>query len=70
MSNLTIQQIYNKMVDENLSTEEMRAQLAGSISYAMLRYELRKYCAENKLPIPKKKAGRKVSQKIFTLKTE
>lgn len=69
MSNLTIQQIYNKMIDENLSTEEMREQLAGYISYAMLRYELRKYCAETKLPIPKKKTGRKASVKTFTLKS-
>jgi hypothetical protein len=68
MSNLTIQQIYEKLVDENLSTKELADNLQ-STSYAMLRYELRKYCAENNLPIPRKKAGRKVSIKTFTLKS-
>jgi hypothetical protein len=64
---MKINELYKKMIAENLSYRQLAALIKPAITHVGLYYHIKRYCVQNNLALPKNKAGRKVIDRNFEL---
>jgi hypothetical protein len=65
---MKINELYKKMIAENLSYRQLAALIKPPITPAGLYYHIKRFCVQNNLILPKNKVGRKVVDRNFQIK--